>query len=646
MQILCGKEFWRQCDPKRSSLERGEVERCVGAVRRFQADHRNPGLNFEFLGAVGKQNHWSIRASRELRVILAVGWARGRRNGGPPKRFAPVNMGHHDPMYAWAKRQGYYTDLDDSGSVCDWAGVGESGELAETDPSHPPVRFDEWMLFPSKQQMFHIRRSYSGCARIRGAAGTGKTVIALHRAARLGRLYPDERVLVTTFSRSLTNHMKAHFKRLPDAPSNVDFINIDRLPGKVLEEKPRIDVDGMQQAFDEAFKTTVPEDVARRLSPEYLREEISRVIKGRDPSKAEYLDAGRFERLGRVRSLKRPDREICWQLREAWDCGMKRRGIESFEDRLVGARNRAWRATSPMYRAAIIDEGQDMTLVGVQLVRALLAGRAENRLQVNSLLVLDDSAQRIYPGGYRPRWANLNFKGNSRTIHHNYRNSPQIFGAAQAVRGHMVVGKDDNDDGTVGDVEFEREQGMRPVLLTMRDGEAPAILAEIQSLVAHEGFNYEEIGLLTRRNGNVDALAKYLKRNSVPCDNLSKLRFGSTLDEGVRVGTFDRAKGMEFRAVFIARLGKSVFPLEKTERGQAHQIALDPDKRSTLPLTDEEREASQLHLDRLYVAMTRARERLYLVASEGACREIQRAANHFRHIQSRTALLAGTGVPA
>ena len=498
------------------------------------------------------------------------------------------------------------------------------------EPSRPPIECEEWMLFPSREQEILVRRYFSGAARVRGAAGTGKTVIALHRAAVLGNRYPHERVLVTTFSRSLCNHMRALFERLPDAPGNVDFINVDALPSKLLGPPRRVDFDEQANAFDQAYRSTVPGNVAERLTPDYLKEEIQRVIKGRDASKEEYLDTGTFERLGRVRSFKKPDREVCWRLCEAWDRHMNERGLARFPDRLIQARNRAWEEEKPSYRAVIVDEGQDMTLVGMQLVRALVAGRPENELQKDSILVLDDSAQRIYPGGYRPRWANLNFRGNSITLRLNFRNDRRIFEAAQAIRGEAVVARDANDDGIAGSVDFARDAGAAPALLqTRRNGEALAIQAKIQALVDDEGFGYEQIGLLTRRNKNVDALVKYLRNRQIPCVNLKALR-SSQLESGVRVGTFDRAKGMEFPAVLIARLGRSIFPLEPEERLSDEQRTMDIEPGTPQPMTDEEKEQCQLHLDRLYVAMTRARERLYLIADEDFCDEIRSAASYFK----------------
>ena len=622
--MLYGKEYWRQCKPQRSKLERGEIDLCVNAVDRFRKNPWYPGLRFESLGRRPDQNHWSIRGSRALRVILAV-----ELNRRDATRFAPVNMGHHDPTYAWAERQGYYTDLNNPSLVFQPPGVHVGEESEGKHDSAAFADFEEWMLFLPAHYKWLVRRYHSGPARIRGAAGTGKTVIALHRAARLGHRYRDGRILVTTFSRSLCNHMEALFRRMPDPPKNVDFLNIDRLAYKHSASRSGIEVPNVDDAFDEAYKLAVPADDKARLGKQYLREEISRVIKGRDTTKQEYLDTGRFERLGRIRSFKKRDREICWQLRETWDRLMHERGLTSFEDRLVEARNRVWDSGKPRYRSAIIDEGQDMTLVGVQLVRALVAGKPGSELPRDGFLMLDDTAQRIYAGGYRPKWAGLNYTGNSRTIQTNFRNSQPIFEAARAVRGDALIGKDANDDGAVGDVEFERSEGKLPQLLITKNLEARAIMGKIRELVQDQHFKYEEVGVFTRRNKHAEELEECFRKRGIPCDNLRRLA-AEPLGPGVRVGTFDRAKGLEFRAVLIARLGKSQFPFEKNEIENTGQATMGLAAGEGDVLTDEMQEVRQLHVDRLYAAMTRARELLYLIADESPCEEIDRARRYFR----------------
>ena len=617
MQILYGKEYQRKAlDPLAWGFRPEDSRRCVNAVESFLVNPRHPGLNFERLGSGRKQNHWSIRASRELRVILAV-----EPNSTQPRRVGLLNMGHHDPVYNWARRQGHYTDLDAYGVV--WARP-ESAD--DQDTAVPTGDFEEWTLYlPEQQRMLVNRRYHVGLGRVRGAAGTGKTVVALHRAAVLGDRYPGKRILVTTFSRSLCNHMNALFQWFPNAPDNVHFANVDKLAFQ-FDRRP-LDLDAVDEAFEAAYRSTVPLNAQARLDRDYLREEVRLIIKGRDAKKEEYLDAGRFERLGRRRSFKKPDREICWRLREAWDREMAQRGTVDFADRLVEARNRAQKEAKPRYRAAVVDEAQDLTLVGIQLVRALVAGNPRQKLRADSLLMLDDAAQRIYPGGFRPAWANLNFTGNSHALDVNYRNSRRIFQAARAVRGEAIISKDANDDGTVDAVRFEGAEGDRPVLIVTNGKESAVILERIDHLIENEGFKHTEIGVLVLRNRDASLLVEALGSRNIPTVNLVDLRDGP-LGNGIRVGTFDRAKGMEFRAVFIPRVGQSRFPIDTEDSGSGQLAMLVGEKKPASTVEEEDQEARLLNLDRLYVAMTRARDRLCLIADEQPCDEIQRVRDY------------------
>lgn len=443
-------------------------------------------------------------------MILAV-----EPGGSHPHRVGLLNMGHHDPMYDWSRRRRHYTDLDVHGAV--WSPPESTDNL---DSAVPPGDFEEWTLYlPAQQRRLVNRHYHAGLGRIRGAAGTGKTVVALHRAMVLGHRYPGERILVTTFSRSLSGHMEALFRRFPDAPSNVDFANVDRLAFKF--DQRRRDSRSVNAAFEAAFLRAVPANARERLDRDYLKEEVRRIIKGRDAQKEDYLDTGRFERLGRKRPFKRPDREICWNLREAWDQEMERRGTVDFADRLVEARNRAEAEAKHTYRAAVVDEAQDLTLVGIQFVRALVTGKLIEELRKDSILMLDDAAQRIYPGGFRPAWANLNFSGHSDTLDVNFRNTRRIFQAARAVRGEVVVSRDANDDGSVDAVRFEGGEGDRPVMIVARRKETKLILERIRDLVENEGFAHNEIGVLVLRNKDAESLLEGLKGRTIPSPDFS-----------------------------------------------------------------------------------------------------------------------------
>ena len=105
---------------------------------------------------------------------------------------------------------------------------------------------------------------------------------------------------------------------------------------------------------------------------------------------------------------------------------------------------------------------------------------------------------------------------------------------------------------------------------------------------------------------------KYLEREDIPCAHMTR---DGISGDGVRVGTYDRAKGLEFRVVFILRLGSTQFP-QGNEEADSMRQTVD---------ADQIRESRQLELDRLYIAMTRARERLFMIADEDPCDEIRRA---------------------
>jgi len=74
--------------------------------------------------------------------------------------------------------------------------------------------WEKWTVFLHPEQRQLVERDYAGPARVAGSAGTGKTIVALHRAAHLARTHPDARVLLTTFSDTLANALRTKLNRL------------------------------------------------------------------------------------------------------------------------------------------------------------------------------------------------------------------------------------------------------------------------------------------------------------------------------------------------------------------------------------------------------------------------------------------------
>lgn len=618
--------------------------RFLTAVSQFAQNPATPGLNFEKLGGGPKSNLWSLRASQALRILLAV----------DDGQFVFVNAGHHDDMYDWAKRRDHYVDLaskdlaDLQVTVPDIpislkrASAGgphqpslpDLSEQELDDPSQLPSKaestptdpqliqelirrvvrgdFEEWQLFLHPDQDPLVSRHWSGAVRIRGAAGTGKTVIGLHRLAELARRYPDDKVLFTANSRSLAELLERRFCNLPMAPSNVEFANIDRIVYQYDSWTPA-HFSLVDQTFEVACKQLIAGSPLERISRDYLKEEIERVIKGNDlQSLEDYLTV---ERIGRKRSFSQNLRKLVWELFELWAGMLSERNAVSFADKRIRVRDAVQGLAQAPYRCVVVDEAQDVTLVELQLVRALVAGSPQNPVPKDGILILDDPAQRIYAGGYRLGWANLDIAGRAQVLQKNYRNMPAVYRAAMQVRGRELVALDHEDDKYVLDAELgfhEREDEKPNLVLVDRKCELLYLSEKIHEFNAAEKYSLNEIAVFLKHNNQVEATIRFLQREGIPCAHLTRDGF---IGDGIGVGTYDRARGLEFRAVFLPRMGSTQFP-DSSGDDDGERQNFDP---------DQDLESRQLELDRLYVAMTRARELLLLIADEEPCEEIWRA---------------------
>ena len=208
---------------------------------------------------------------------------------------------------------------------------------------------EEWMLFLHPEQRAIVDRHYSGPARVRGSAGTGKTVVAIHRAAALASSHSSRtrpKVLFTTFIKSLPPVFRNLYRRLPNAvPGGVEFVHVDSLANRVCREAgvtPALDTASINAAFDAAWADVVRPGTplqTSRLTKSYLRDEVREVIKGRGiDSLDEYLP---MERTGRRTRFTPALRRQTWELREEWDRRLSAAGVQDFPDVVRVARDLA-----------------------------------------------------------------------------------------------------------------------------------------------------------------------------------------------------------------------------------------------------------------------------------------------------------------
>jgi len=402
---------------------------------------------------------------------------------------------------------------------------------------------------------------------VRGAAGTGKTVVGLHRAAWLAdqarHRGEQPRILFTTFIKSLPPVFESLYLRMPGTRAgDVEFLHIDKLArdvckaaGDRLVTAPR-EIDA---AFAKAFKRHVFPGTPLHeagFSRDYLREEITSVIKGRGIEDLDsYLE---IERTGRRAPMGRNQRTQVWELMLEWYEEMGRRGTVDFSDAILRARDHARTRTEPSYTAALIDEAQDLTLVGLQLVRALVNGSGPDR--PNGLVLLGDGAQRIYPGGFNLRQAGIEVRGRTTVLKQNYRNTAEIIRTALTVGGASTI-EDLGEEYRRGDADAETgRRGSPPELVEAvdLDGQYDAVCKRIHTLATDEQVGVGDIGVLVPTNRMVKAVGNRLDEAGFAWENLD--HYDGRPNENVKVGTYHRGKGLEFKVVLLPGLSKSSFP--------------------------------------------------------------------------------------
>jgi hypothetical protein len=284
---------------------------------------------------------------------------------------------------------------------------------------------EDWMTFLHPGQVALVRRAWSGPARIRGAAGTGKTVVALHRAAYVAATRPGP-VLVTGFVRTLPAVLAGLYRRLsPRTAHRVEFAGLHRVATGLLADRnlPRqvltVDVD---QAWWRAWARVGARSCLPGLvtDPRYWRQEVDTVVKGR--GLRDYPDYAGADRPGRRTRLREEHRAAVWDLYADYQRRLLGAGLLDFNDVLASALHELERRpVEPAYEAVIVDEVNDLNLLGLRLVRALAGPGGDG------LLLVGDGRQAVYPGGVRLRDAGIDVTGRAAVLRTNYRNTVETW---------------------------------------------------------------------------------------------------------------------------------------------------------------------------------------------------------------------------
>jgi superfamily I DNA/RNA helicase len=452
--------------------------------------------------------------------------------------------------------------------------------------------WEKWTIFLHPAQRQLIERDYNGPARVAGSAGTGKTIVALHRAVFLARSHPAGRVLLTTFSETLANSLRTKLRALiyhePRLGERIEVHALDAIAqrlyslhfGKALIAD-RETVRGLiQQAA-----LTVPH---HKFSLSFLLSEWEQVV---DAWQLETWESYRdVIRLGRKTRLAENQRTVLWQIFAHVRSELSKRSLITQSGIFSHLASHYASGASSPFDFIVVDEAQDIGVAQLRFLAALAGTRPK------ALFFAGDLGQRIFQQPFSWKTLGVDVRGRSSTLKINYRTSHQIRMQADRLLGPEVTDVDGNAESRKGTVSIFN--GPPPSIQTSntatieRDQVAEWLRARQSDRIAPG-----EIGIFVRSNDEIPRARAAAEAAALPFLVLDEKM---ELDPArASISTMHLAKGLEFRSVVVMACDDDVIPLQSRIESVSDQSDLD------------EVYATERHL--LYVACTRARDHLLVI---------------------------------
>jgi superfamily I DNA/RNA helicase/mRNA-degrading endonuclease RelE of RelBE toxin-antitoxin system len=451
--------------------------------------------------------------------------------------------------------------------------------------------WEQWLVFLHPTQRAVVERTFKGPARLSGSAGTGKSVVALHRAAHLLKQAPDARILLTTYSKTLAARLGQ---------------SADLLMGSDTGERRRLTIDHLHKvARDQWTQRTGKAFTAidsKRLAA-LLETAKSRVAPGADLSIA-FLQAEweaivepwgirswpsykGVSRAGRATPLGAKQRLVLWKIFEELMRVLAERRLATWTRLCYDAAELLYAARP--YEHVIADECQDFGPAELTLLRALVEPGE------NDLFLCGDAGQQIFKAPVAWSSVGIDVRGRSTRLAVNYRTTDQI----RRFSDKLLPDAMDEGDG-----EKERRStvsllnGPVPEVQGFANAskEADGVSKWLKTVLA-AGYKPRDIAIFARTDGVLrDRAEPALLKAGLTSHQLSDDQAPSTTDASL--GTMHRAKGLEFKVVVVMGCDADLMPLKYAQK----DVVDDADREL---LVEQER-----HL--VYVAATRARERLLI----------------------------------
>ena len=464
--------------------------------------------------------------------------------------------------------------------------VMENAEELERALAYP---WEQWAIFLHPTQRYLVDRQFNGPARVSGSAGTGKTVVALHRVAALLQKNRQAKVLLTTFSLPLANALKHKLSVLTgNGNTNVAILSFEEVAVELYTlafgRTPRV---ANEAQVKRALETAANELENTKFTIQFLVSEWRNVIDAWQVDNLETYQS--VLRIGRRSRVSSGQREKVWPVFARTRELLTGQGLHTWPE-IFGEVTSYFAAQGHKpFTHIIVDEAQDL---GVPELRLFATMKADNP---DALFFSGDIGQRIFQQPFSWRALGVDIRRRSHTLKVNYRTSHQIRRAADRLLPDIIRDVDGNEENRRDVISVFN--GLEPEVKTFADAhqETEEVTTWVRKII-EDGINQEEIGIFVRSNKELSRAREVVKlAEQTPLELSNRVE-----DRGGRIsiGTMHLAKGLEFQAVVVMACDDDVLPLQARIETVADEDELD------------EVYETERHL--FYVACTRARDRLLI----------------------------------
>jgi len=464
---------------------------------------------------------------------------------------------------------------------------------------------EKWQIFLHPSQRKLVDSEYKGAVKVSGSAGTGKTIAALHRLKKLCQTN-GAKVLFTTYTTTLSENLNDLVKNMDIPSQRYELNNIDKILNQVAKEYHVLPngYDVLDYSGDDKSKalwTEVLDSEISEYDEEFLYAEyIDVIVYNNNKDLKSYLIQSR---VGRTKPLTRKQRVEVWKLKEKYESlKQQRHAVDRLELFNLTANYLNELELRP-YTNVIVDEFQDFSNPELRFLRALV-GEGKN-----DLFLTGDPFQRIYSGRkINFSSAGINVRGKrSMKLKVNYRTTEEIKRiAVSVVKGVKYDDLDGGEEDNKGYVSLVH--GERPTYTVLRSSsEEIQQVRKYLDMCDDAGISLKDICIAARTRQLYKDVQDYLHRENIKYQEVKNGEKRGSKD-GLSLCTFHSLKGLEYRVVILIGVNERSMPSAVT---------------NAYPFNNMDAAESKEYLagirSLLYVAITRAREQVYITGYGEPC---------------------------